>query len=300
MERAARPSGLAIWVLAARPRTLSAAVVPVMAGTAAAAAEGAFSPLAAAAALAGSLAVQILANFSNDYFDAKKGADRDRQGPLRVMQSGLVTEGQMRAAIAAAIGFAVLCGIYLVAVGGIPIAVIGIASILAGLAYTGGPFPLGYHGLGDVFVFVFFGLVAVAGTYYVQALRWSQSILWIATPVGLMTTAILVVNNLRDAPRDRAAGKLTLVARFGRRFGRWEYALLLLFSYAVPVFLAAGRRTGPGVLLTWLSLPLAIRTARRAFSDPEAPSFNRALAATSQLVLVYGLLLSAGLLLGAP
>lgn len=297
MDQQARPSSLAIWVHAARPRTLSAAVVPVLVGSAAAAAEGSFSAMPAAAAMAGALAIQILTNLANDYFDAKKGADRDRRGPMRVTQTGLVSERQMRLAMAMVAGFAILCGIYLTAVGGWPILVVGVLSLLAAVAYTGGPYPLGYHGLGDLFVFIFFGLVAVAGTYFVQTLRWSGLVLWIAVPIGFLSTAILVVNNIRDAPRDRAAGKMTLVARWGRGFGRIEYMLLVGAAYCVPLFLAGARWTGPGVLLPFLSSPLAMLAFRDLFIDPETPAFNRALAGTSRLLLVFGVLLGAGLLL---
>ena len=234
-----RPAPWSVWLMAARPRTLTAAIAPVLVGTAAAIADGGFAPLPALAALCGAVWIQIGTNFANDYFDARKGADSERVGPTRVTQAGLVAPRAMRRAIGLAFGAAFACGIYLVAVAGWPVVAIGLASILCGVAYTGGPYPLGYHGLGDLFVFVFFGPVAVAGTYFVQTLRWSPAVAWISVPVGSLCVAILVVNNLRDLGSDRKAGKRTLVVRHGRRFGRAQYGLLVAAAYAAPAVLAA-------------------------------------------------------------
>jgi 1,4-dihydroxy-2-naphthoate polyprenyltransferase len=296
--RGPRPGSLAVWVMAARPRTLTAAVVPVLVGTAVAVADHAFRPLPAAAALLGAILIQIGTNLANDYFDAAKGADKERRGPTRVTQAGLATGRQMRAAIAITFGLAILCGAYLAAVAGWPIVIIGLFSILSGLAYTGGPYPLGYHGLGDLFVFVFFGLTATMGTYYVQARRLTGLSLWAALPMGFFTVAILVANNLRDMDSDRRAGKRTLVARYGRRFGQIEYAAAVLLSFAVPVLLVVSRTLRPAGLLPLLALPLAWAMIRAAFAtSPSLQGHLRLLAGTSWLLLAYGLLFGLGIIL---
>jgi len=228
-------SGWRVWLLAARPRTLPVALAPVLVGTALAGAASQARALPAAAALAGALLLQIGANLANDLFDYQKGADtEDRIGPPRAMQHGLVTEGQMRRAIALVFGAAVAVGVYLVAIGGWPIAVVGALSVAAGLAYTGGPFPFGYRGLGDPAVFVFFGLVGVGGSYYVQTLALAPVVLVAAIPVGALATAILVVNNLRDIESDERVGKRTLAVRIGARATRNEYRALLALAYALP------------------------------------------------------------------
>jgi 1,4-dihydroxy-2-naphthoate octaprenyltransferase len=203
----------------------------------------------------------------------------------------------MRGAMAIAFGSAVLCGIYLAFVGGWPIVAIGILSILSGIAYTGGPYPLGYHGLGEPFVFVFFGLIATMGSYYVQALRLTMLSFWAAIPMGLLTVAILVANNLRDAESDRRAGKRTLVARFGRRFGQAEYAVAVLLSFAVPVLMVAVHAARPAVMLPLLMLPLAWTLLRRVFArSPSLSEHLRVLAGTSWLLLAYGLLFGLGII----
>lgn len=291
----AAPSKARVWLLAARPRTLPVALAPVLAGTAIAIAEGSARFLPAAAALLGALLLQIGANFANDLFDAEKGADGDdRIGPPRAMQLGLVSAGQMRFAIACSFGAAALVGAYLVFVGGWPIVAIGLASIAAGLAYTGGPFPFGYRGLGDVAVFVFFGPVAVAGTHYVQALSFSWLALLASLPIGALATAILVVNNLRDIDSDARVGKRTLAVRIGPRATRIEYASLLVFAYAiVPDFWLLGVAS-PWVALPLLTLPWALGLARRVAANDDGPTLNRALAGTAQLALAFSLLFSIG------
>ena len=250
-------------------------------------------------ALAGALLLQVGVNFANDYFDWAKGVDRpERKGPLRVTQSGLVSPREMRLAMAVVFGLSALVGLYLVAVGGWPILAIGAAALLCALLYSGGPFPLGHYGLGDLLVFLFFGPAAVVGTYYVQALRSSwEALLW-SVPVGALVTAILVVNNFRDLDTDREAGKRTLAVLLGERGTRLEYALLLMSAYVVPlgVWLAGARPVG--VLLPWLSLPLALRLLRTMRKTPisDGETLNRALAQTAQLGLAYSVLLAFGLL----
>lgn len=286
------------WVLAVRPKTLTAGVVPVAVGTALAAAEGKARALPAAAALAGALLIQIGTNLTNDYYDFKRGADtEERLGPVRVTQRGLIAP---RAVLAAAIGCfaaAIVLGSYLVAVGGWPIVAIGLASVLAGYAYTGGPYPLGYHGLGDLFVFVFFGLVAVGGTYFVQALTVTPEVVLAAVPVGAIGTGLLVVNNLRDARTDAKAGKRTLVVRFGEKAAKGEYCAVLAAAYAAPLALWGLGFSSAAVLLPLASLPLAVAPLRTVLTA-EGAALNAALGGTARLQLVFGALFAVGLWIG--
>src|SRR5829696_15374 len=235
-----RPSGYRIWVAAARPATLSAAVAGVLVGLGAALAVGtAFRVDTALGCVAVALLLQIAANLANDLSDFRRGADTDaRQGPLRVAAAGLVTERQLEVAIAVVIVLAGVVGLWLATIGGWVLIALGALAMVAALAYTGGPFPYGYRALGEVFVFVFFGLVAVVGTAYLQALRLDAVFFLAAIPPGLLITAILVVNNLRDIPTDTVAGKRTLAVVLGRRRTQGEYGVLLGVAYAVPVMLA--------------------------------------------------------------
>ncbi len=284
--------------MASRPKTLPAAAAPVIVGTAVAFSEGRFSPGPALAALLGALLLQVGANLANDVFDYKKGADTvARLGPVRVTQAGLLAPGQVLAGMWLTFGLAALAGLYLFAVGGWPILAIGLLSIAAAIAYTGGPFPLGYYGLGDLFVFIFFGLVAVGGTYYVQAGTVSPAVLGAAVPVGLLATAILVVNNLRDIETDRAAGKRTMAVRLGTRGAQAEYLLLLAGAYAAPLLLALAGQASPWIMLAWLSGLLLPPLLRLIFREKGRP-LNQALAATARLELVYSILLAAGFIAG--
>jgi 1,4-dihydroxy-2-naphthoate octaprenyltransferase len=296
-----RPSPIQIWLLAARPRTLPAGVAPVLVGTALAWAErdglrvGAF-----VAALLGAVFIQVGANLSNDYSDARRGADtEDRLGPVRVTAGGLVPPKQVLTATYVSFALAVLCGVYLIVVAGWVILAIGAASILAGVLYTGGPRPYGYEGLGDVFVFLFFGLVAVTGSYYAQVEQLSWEAFALAVPVGLIASAILAVNNIRDAPTDARVGKRTLAVRMGRAPARSLYAAEVYVAFLVPpvVWAAGGDHVGPWVLLTWLALPLAVPLVRTVRQHDDGPTLNGALAKTGMLQLVFCVLLSAGLLL---
>ncbi|HEY4182381.1 MAG TPA: 1,4-dihydroxy-2-naphthoate polyprenyltransferase [Kofleriaceae bacterium] len=283
-----------LWIQAARPKTLPAAVVPVVVGTAVARATGAIAWGPALAALAGSIAIQIATNFANDVFDAEKGADNaDRIGPTRAVAAGLISAATMKRAMIIAFGVASLFGLYLVSVAGWPIVAIGIASIISGIAYTGGPFPLGYNGLGDIFVLAFFGFVAVCGTAFVQlghvpCLAWAA-----AVPVGALATAILVVNNVRDRIGDARVGKRTLAVRFGRPAALAEYALLLAVAYAVPVVLAVTGR--PWAAAPLLTIPIAIHRLRQLLRAATGPEHNTLLAATGQLLALFGLLFAIGL-----
>jgi 1,4-dihydroxy-2-naphthoate octaprenyltransferase len=289
-----RPGSLGAWVLASRPKTLSAAAVPVLVGTACAAARGPIKPGPALAALFGALLLQIGANFANDVFDYEKGADTAaRLGPTRAVQAGLLSPNAMRRGMLLVFGLALALGLYLTSVAGPIILLIGGASIASAIAYTGGPYPLGYHGLGDVFVFIFFGLVAVCGTAFVELGR-VPGLSWVcALPVGALATAILVVNNLRDRETDLDAGKRTLAVRFGRGFALAQYRSLIALSYTVPLILAAFRIVGLEVLLPLVSLPLALKT-QRAVAASEGRALNALLAATAKLLLIFGVLVAIG------
>jgi 1,4-dihydroxy-2-naphthoate polyprenyltransferase len=290
-------SHLRLWLLAARPRTLPAAVAPVLVGTALAGSEGTFRPLPFVAALVGSVFIQIGTNLSNDYSDARRGADtEDRLGPVRVTAGGLMPPRRVLVGTYVAFGIAVAAGLYLAAVAGWELLVVGVASILAGVLYTGGPRPYGYEGLGELFVFTFFGLVAVAGSYFVQVeeLRWEA--LALGVPVGLLAAAILVVNNVRDMDSDKRAGKRTLAVRLGRDRGRLVYALMVYGAYVLaplPWLLGA---LSPWLLAPWLTLPLAARLVRTVREHADGPTLNEMLAQTGMLQLAFSLLLSAGVL----
>lgn len=288
------------WLLASRPATLPAAAVPVLVGAAAAASEhGVFRPLVFAVTLAAALLIQVGTNFANDYSDFHRGADTaDRVGPVRVTQSGLLTPSAVRGGIVAAFALATLLGLYLASVGGWPIIAIGVASLICGLAYTGGPWPFGYHGLGDVFVFVFFGIVAVTGTAYLQAGAWSTFALVAAIPVGLLVTNILVINNLRDQATDVVAGKRTLAVRLGDRATRWQYLAFTALAYVVTAGLALATAR-PWLLLPLASMPLALRLSQRVRAGLAGRELNPLLGQTGRLLVLFGVLLAAGLLLAA-
>ncbi|NTU85705.1 MAG: 1,4-dihydroxy-2-naphthoate polyprenyltransferase [Chloroflexales bacterium] len=295
---AAPPGPIKTWLMAIRVPTLPAAVVPVLVGSATALADGMFHPLAFLAALLASLLIQIGTNLANDYFDHKKGADTaERLGPTRVTQSGLVAPATVRNAMLLCFGLAALCGAYLIYVGGWPILLVGLLSIASGILYTGGPFPLGYNGLGDIFTFIFFGVVAVVGTDYLHtgAFRWVAFLA--SMPVSMLVTAIIVVNNLRDAPTDRKAGKRTLAVIFGERFARVEYALLVLGAFlSLPVVWLWGGAS-PFSLLAWLSLPLALPLLELVGKE-RGKALNAGLRGTGRLHMLFGSLLALGLLIG--
>lgn len=292
------PSRLRTWVLAVRPPTLTAAAAPVVVGTAVALHEGVFQAVPALAAFAGALALQIAANLTNDVADFRRGADTaDRLGPLRVTQRGLLTERQVLAGATVAFGLAVLVGLYLIAVAGWPVIAIGIASILAAITYTGGPWPFGYHGLGELFVFIFFGVVAVTGTYFVQAGFVSDAAVAASVPVGLTVTAILVVNNVRDIDTDRVAGKNTLAVYLGRRLARYQYLVTIGGAYVAVVALWAGGGLSSWALIALFSAPLAIAPMRAVLTAIDGPPLNEALRATARLHFVFGALLALGLVI---
>jgi len=294
---AERPSAVRIWAMAARPRTLPAAVAPVLVGTALAATEGTFKVLTFVAALLGALFIQVGTNLSNDYSDARRGADtEDRLGPVRVTAGGLVPPRQVLVATYVAFGLAVLAGSYLIATAGWELLLVGAASILAGVLYTGGPRPYGYEGLGEVFVFLFFGVVAVTGSYFAQVERLEWEALVLAVPVGLLASAILVVNNVRDLETDRRAGKRTLAVRMGRERTRVLYVAMVAggFVTAQLPWLLGG--LSPWLLVALLAVPLALPVVRTVRTRSDGPALNGALAGTGRLQLAFCLLLSAGIL----
>jgi 1,4-dihydroxy-2-naphthoate octaprenyltransferase len=285
------------WLIASRPRTLPASIAPVIVGTALAIQAGALEPFAALAALFAATMIQIGSNFANDLGDYRRGTDRlGRVGPTRVTTAGLLTPEQVKKGMFVVFGLAAASGLYLIYLGGWPILIAGIVSILAAIAYTSGPLPFGYYGLGDVGTFVFFGLVAVVGTYYVQA-HGVTPVVWLsAVSIGALVTAILVVNNIRDADTDRQAGKRTLAVLLGRRGARIEYLLMLCLAYSVPILLWLGFDMRPWVLLPLLTIPLAARQAR-AVLIVLGPALNKTLAGTAQLAVVYAVAFAVGIIL---
>jgi len=292
-------SPLHIWLMAARPRTLPAAVAPVLVGTALAATEGTFKWPTFVAAMLGALFIQVGTNLSNDYSDARRGADtEDRLGPVRVTAGGLVPPRRVLVATYVAFGMAVLAGAYLIATAGWELLLVGAASILAGVLYTGGPRPYGYEGLGEVFVFLFFGVVAVTGSYFAQVERLTWEAFVLAVPVGLLASAILVVNNVRDLETDRRAGKRTLAVRLGRPRARGLYAAMVYgaFLCAPLPWLIGSEELSAWLALPLLALPLGVPVVRTVRNRTDGPSLNGALARTGMLQLVFCALLSAGIL----
>ena len=286
-----------LWVTASRPKTLPAAVTPVIVGSAIAGFEHKFNLVPAAFALVISLLIQIATNFVNDLYDYLKGSDKpDRVGPQRLLTSGVISPAEMKKAIYITFGLAFLLGLYLVWIGGWIVLLIGVLSIAAGIGYTAGPFPFAYNGLGDVFVFIFFGVVATVGTYFVQALSFSSIALWASVPVGLLITNILVVNNYRDADEDKLADKKTLAVRFGKNFARSQYLISIVVSYAVLFVIYFEYNTTAWIFLPFLALPLAVNLIKMIYTLTGSP-LNKTLALTGIFSTIYGLLFAVGLLL---
>jgi len=305
-------SGTRAWLAAARPQTLPAAAAPIVVGGGLAWADGVFALGPLLAAFVGAALIQIGTNFANDYYDAIQGADTDaREGFTRVTQSGIIAPERVKRAMYLTFAAAIAVGSYLVYIGGLPILVIGLVSVASGIAYTGGPYPLGYHGLGDLFVFVFFGVIAVVGTYYVQAaavlaeplsttvppgtLTWTAFVA--SLPVAAISTNILVVNNIRDKKEDATTGKRTLAVRFGYRVSRLEYTGLFGLAYLVPVWLWIGEGWSLAVLLPLLTLPIAVLVTRTVWTQTSGAALNPALETTGKLLAAYSLLFGVGLAL---
>jgi 1,4-dihydroxy-2-naphthoate octaprenyltransferase len=284
------------WMLAIRPRTLPAAAAGVVMGAALSWHDGYFQLDAVLVCLFTALLLQIGSNLANDVFDFQRGTDTaERLGPTRVTQAGMLTPRQVKVGMALVFAVAGLSGLYLAWLGGWVIIILGIAAIISAIAYTGGPFPIGYHGLGDIFVFIFFGLASVAGTYYIQAGSISPAVWWMTIPPGLIITAILVVNNLRDLENDRKAGKHTMAVRLGEKGTKLQYVICMVIAYLV-LFPVAYTGLIPWAALTaWLSLPLAIQGTKVVLTQKGRP-LNAALAKTGQTALVFSLLFWLGLL----
>lgn len=293
------PSKLNIWVEAARPQTLAAAFIPVLVGAALAYHDHSFAWLPSLVALLCAFLIQIGTNFANDYFDFVKGADtEERLGFERATAKGYVSAQQMKVATAVTMGLAFFLGLYLVWHAGWVILALGIASLVFGVLYTGGPFPLGYNGLGDVFVFIFFGIVAVMGTYYVNALEWSQASFYASLAVGALSTNILVVNNLRDVEQDGQAGKNTLGVLLGENSLRWEYLLMLGIAMAIPVFLYTEHNFNYFILLPCISIPPGGYLALSIWTEENKVKLNKTLEQTAQFMTLFGILFSIGIVLG--
>lgn len=290
------PTRVQTWMLAVRPKTLPAAAASAIVGSAAAYAEGGFRWGPALACLLVALLLQIGANLANDVFDYLRGADMPgRLGPMRVTQAGLLTPRQVLAGMWLMFGLAAILGVYLLIEAGWPVLVIGLSAIAGAIAYTGGPIPYGYYGLGDLLVFIFFGPVAVCGTYFVQVGSVGPLAIWASLPMGFLITAILVVNNLRDINTDSLAGKRTLAVRLGESGARREFVLLIVLAYLIPPVMWVFGVASPWILLAWLSLPLGVRLTRTVLRETGRP-LNQALAAAGQLTLIFGILLSIGMI----
>ena len=289
-------SALQIWLLAIRPKILPASIAPILVGSAVAWREDGFHLLAALASLIVAVLLQILSNLANDYFDFRKGADEHRVGPLRVMQAGLVSARQMQVAIGLTAALAIAGGLYLVARGGWPIFIIGLLAVICAVAYTGGPFPLGYYGLGDLFVFLFFGLVGVAGSAYVQTRELTWLAILAAVPIGCLATAIIVANNLRDIETDRAAGKRTLATYLGRDGTVYEYVALIVTAFTVPILIAFWAEPTWSWLAVPVCLPLALPLVA-AIDKATGRELVPVLIGTSRLTFIFAAVLAMGIVL---
>jgi len=286
------------WAGAARPKTLAAAFVPVLVGSSLAYSDGVFFLPASLTALFCALLIQIGTNFANDYYDFKKGADTEQRiGFTRATSTGLIQPRQMLLATYITMAMAFLTGLYLVWLAGWVILVIGLLSLLFGILYTGGPFPLGYNGLGDVFVFIFFGFAAVMGTYYVNALSWSADSFIASVPVGALSVNILVANNLRDVEQDKIVNKKTLGVLFGESVLKWEYTLMILLSYFVLLYLNMYQNYNLYIYIPLLTLPLTFILLREIWFHRDKSTLNKTLEKTARFMVVYGVLFSAGILL---
>jgi 1,4-dihydroxy-2-naphthoate polyprenyltransferase len=297
MNSIAQKNKIEYWVLASRPKTLLAAVVPVMVGSALAVHYGLFFPAYSIIALLCSVLIQIGTNFTNDLYDFLRGADTlKRKGPQRVLVSGLISVKEMKGAILITFGAAFFLGLYLVMAGGFIIFVVGVISIIAGLAYTAGPYPLAYNGLGDVFVFVFFGIIGTVFTFYLHSGQLTALSFIAAIPVGALITNILIVNNYRDIEEDRSSNKNTLAVIFGKRFSKHQYFILLFLSYLSPVIMYFFFRFNLWILLPLITLPIGLALIKM-LTKYEGESLNKTLELTAKFSAVFGLLFSIGIIL---
>jgi 1,4-dihydroxy-2-naphthoate octaprenyltransferase len=293
--RTSQTSNFNTWLLASRPKTLWAGIAPVLMGSSVAFADGVFHWASALAALLCAILIQVGTNFANDYFDFVHGADTtERLGPTRATQAGLVKPGTMKKAFIVTFSLAFIIGIYLIWRGGWPILMIGVFSILFGILYTGGPYPLGYNGLGDIFVLIFFGPVAVGGTYYVQALQINYIVLPAGLAPGLISVALLTVNNLRDINTDRNSGKRTLAVRFGANFARMEYLFCIVAACLLPAGLSIINGGNYYSAITIFVLLFALPGIKTVFRESGSPVLNEVLARTGKMLLIYSMVFSIG------
>ena len=284
------------WVLASRLKTLTAAISPVLVGVSLAIHDGEFQPFIAFMTLLAAVLIQIGANFANDVYDFLNGSDReDRLGPTRATQSGLILPEDMKKGMWLVFALAICVGFYLASIGGWPIVWIGLASIASAIAYTGGPYPLGYHGWGDVFVFVFFGIIAVPGTYYLQSGFVSYDSILFGISLGALSTAILIVNNLRDADTDIKSGKRTLAVRFGKTFVKIEYIIMMMVAFAIPIYILQFWDELSLYIILFL-LPISVRLIQSLYNETGI-SLNPVLVNTAQFLIHFSILLSIGLIL---
>ena len=283
---------------AARPKTLTAAYTPVIIGASLAYLQDSLNLLVSLIALLCATLIQIGTNFANDYYDYKKGSDRaDRVGFKRMTAVGLIEPDKMKLAAFVTMFLAFLSGLYLVNVGGVTILAIGISSLVFGIMYTGGPFPLGYNGLGDIFVFVYFGIVATMTTYYLNTLEWSSTSFWASVIPGALSTNILVVNNLRDVAQDKLSGKKTLGVLLGEKALQWEYTLLLALALAIPPHFYFRLDASFCIFFPYLSIPLSLKLLAEIWSHQKKSTLNGTLEKTAAFMFVYGVLFTVGLLI---
>ncbi len=285
------------WILASRPKTLLAALVPVIIGTSIAIYSGKENFLAALIALICSVLIQVGTNFVNDLYDFLSGADNEeRKGPVRVLASNLITTKEMKTAIVIVFSATFILGLYLVHISTYITLLIGLLSIFAGIAYTAGPYPLAYNGLGDVFVFLFFGVIGTVGTYYVQAVEITPLAFWASIPVGALITNILVVNNYRDIEEDRTVGKNTLSVKMGKKFTRYQYLVFVVLSYLVLFVVYFTFKRSIYIFLPFLTIPMAVKLIKMIFTY-QGEQLNKTLELTAKLSAIYGLLFAVGILL---
>jgi 1,4-dihydroxy-2-naphthoate polyprenyltransferase len=286
------------WLLASRPKTLTASIVPIVVGTALASLEAnLWHWWIAALSFLAAIFIQIGTNLVNDAVDFKKGADTDQRiGPKRVTQAGIFSGKAVMQMASAFFLLAIACGVPLVMKGGMPIVYIGVAAVILGYAYTAGPFPLAYRGLGEIFVILFFGIIAVCGVFYLHTGLWSQAAVVAGLQVGFHCTVLLAINNLRDIEGDIKVNKRTLPVRFGKKFARIEIAVLALAPFFIGVFWLRERWAQP-FLLPWLIFPLALIIVKAVFFTEPSPQYNKFLGMSAALHLIFGILLTIGFLL---
>jgi len=290
-------SRIKIWVEAARPKTLAAAFVPVLVGASIAYRTDDLNLIASIVALTCAFLIQIGTNFANDYFDFVKGADtKERIGFTRATSSGLIAPKTMLNATIFTMFLAFILGLYLVWIGGWQVFLIGILSLIFGILYTGGPFPLGYNGLGDIFVFLFFGIVAVMTTFYVNALYWSEASFWASLAVGALCTNILVINNLRDIEQDSKSGKKTLGVLLGEKALKIEYSLMLALAFAIPPHFYFQLGYSIWIFIPFVSIPLIVPSLRSVWFETDKRNLNAELERTAKYMAVFGFLFSIGIL----